>query len=112
MTAELGFTLEFQPLMVPSSVAKMNVAAPDLPFCVTVKPVVELATMPVGLPVPLLAGGTVTTVGTIAPVESYTVETPVTSSEIQKAPPVVKASPHPFFKFGSAVVVTRLVSVN
>ena len=87
ITAAVAFTVEFQPLIVPSRVAKMKEAAPDTPFCVTTKPEVVLAAIPVGLPFPVEPVGTVTTNGTIVPLASYTVDNPVNSSEIQKAPP-------------------------
>jgi len=87
ITAEVLLTVEFQPLMVPSSVSKINEAGPDLPFCEMTNPVVLLAAIPVGVPVTVDAGGTVTTSGTIVPFASYTVESQVTSSATQKGPP-------------------------
>ena len=59
-----GGTAWFQPLMMPLSVAKMNVAGPEsVPLLIT-NPFPPLKTMPVGAP------GTVTTSGRTAPVPS------------------------------------------
>jgi hypothetical protein len=88
MTATVGFTLGFQPLIVPSSVAKMNAAGPDMPFSDTTKSVVELYTCPVGVPffVPE-AEGIVTTKDCLLPMASYKVDSPVPWSLTQNGPP-------------------------
>jgi hypothetical protein len=66
-------TTGFQALIVPSNVAKMKAAAPELPFAVIIKSVaMPFPTIPVGVPsVPaglLGAGGTATNSGICAPV--------------------------------------------
>src|SRR5271156_2695486 len=83
----------FHPAIVPSSVAKMKNA--DEPPGIANWPVV-LATMPVGLPVPLLAAGTVTKGSDlkILPLPSISSDTPVPSSLIQKGSPEMNAIPH------------------
>src|ERR1700735_323971 len=74
MMAVSGFTDGFQPLIVPSRVAKMKIAG-DPP---TLKSEDPLKTMRVEVPGPLpLAAGIATFRGTLAPVVSYSVEKPV-----------------------------------
>ena len=67
MIALPAFTLGLQPAMVPSSVAKMKMLAPDMPFWETLNPAESLLkTSPVGVPsVPglLPAGGGIVTGG-------------------------------------------------
>ena len=69
MIALLRSTLGFHPLIVPSSVSKMKAAEPDTPFSETTKPLLPLATTPVGVPgtTPPEADGMVTTSGTALP---------------------------------------------
>jgi hypothetical protein len=76
-------TTGFQALIVPSSVAKMNRAASDLPFSVTMKSVLfglMFPTTPVGVPrVPaglLAEAGIVTNRGCWPPAPLYSVENP------------------------------------
>src|SRR5438552_19141846 len=93
-----------QPTIVPSSVSKMNIEAPDLQFFVTTKSPLGLTTRPVGAEVSSAAGaGIVTTKGTIAPVPVYRVEGPVPLSAIQIGLPGPKAMPQAFFRLGSVV---------
>src|SRR5215472_3122366 len=87
MTALVGSTVGFQPLIVPSSVAKMNKAEADLPPLETMKPPKGFAAMPVGQPGgkgSLDASGMVTTSGWILPSPVYMVANPVNSSATQK----------------------------
>src|SRR5579862_4152371 len=72
-TAELGLTAGFQPLMVPSSVAKIKIA--DEPLIL--KSDVPLKTMPVGVPGPSPpAVGMETLRGTLLPSPLYSVDQP------------------------------------
>jgi hypothetical protein len=75
-------TTGFQALIVPSSVAKIKKAGPELPFSAIVKSVgLMFPTMPVGVPrVPAGlpgAGGIDTNSAICAPVPVYSVENPV-----------------------------------
>jgi len=67
MTALVGSTVGFHPLIVPSPLLKMNKAGPDLPFLEITKFEVALAIIPVGEPTGpngwLGAAGIVTTSG-------------------------------------------------
>src|SRR5262245_1948410 len=103
--AVVGFTIEFHPAMVPSSVAKRKTAGMA---GANVKSVVGLCTWPVGADggVPPAAGGTVTIRGLPAgkgsPAPLYTVTTPVPLSEIQNGPPMgLKEMPQGFTRFES-----------
>src|SRR5262245_45105166 len=92
----LKSTFGAQPTMVPSSVAKIKRAEPEVvtPFVVseTMKPDPPLKTMPVGVPpVALPSGDGIFTPwdgfmvrGILAPVPVYKVETPALLSETQK----------------------------
>src|ERR1700735_3274785 len=73
ITAELGFTAGFQPLMVPSSVAKIKIAGEPL----ILKSDVPLKTMPVGVPGPSPpAVGMETFRATLVPSPLYNVDQP------------------------------------
>src|SRR5206468_11420565 len=91
MTALLKSTLGAHPAMVPSSVAKMKMLLPVLPFSVTLKPPPPLKTTPVGVPpVGLPVGEGMFTPcegfvvrGIFTPWPVYKVETPALLSETQ-----------------------------
>src|SRR5450631_159953 len=76
------FTVEFQPETVPSRVSNKNAAGWP---AATLKPVVPLKTVPVGVPTaaPALEGGMVTTSEITLPELVYSVERPVAASAIQ-----------------------------
>src|SRR6267378_2527493 len=105
-----GSTLEFQPLMVPSSVAKINEAGPDFPASETTNPVVPLKTTPVGAAVNVApaGGGIVTTSGEPGesgfgkgfPLPRRTDATPVPLSDIQNGPSGAKVMPHGLVRLG------------
>ena len=62
----MRFTPGFRTLIVPSSVTKIKIAGPEVPFPDTTKSSVPLKTVPVGVDGPLLpsGGGMVTMRGT------------------------------------------------
>src|SRR5271170_5467138 len=110
----------FHPAIVPSSVAKIKSA--EVPPGIGNSPV-ALPTIPVGLPVPPVAPGTVTNGSDlkILPLPSISSETPVPSSLIQKGVPPsaeMNASPHALivresFVFAPVPVLpTRLSILN
>src|SRR5258706_142308 len=81
-------TPEFQPEMVPSSLANRNRAGPWAAALVTTKPVPGLKTMPVGAP------GTVTVRDPFAPVfPLYRVESPLPLSATHQGEVLLAASP-------------------
>jgi len=88
--------------MVPSSEAKRKTAGL---LVATWKSVVLLNTCPVGDPgpVPLAAGGTVTTSGMMFPTPPYRVETPVPLSETQNGPLGDAEMPQELTRFGSVL---------
>src|SRR5215467_10410233 len=104
--AAAPFTFGFQPEIVPSSVAKMKTAGPDLPPSETTNPDEPLNAMPVGVAVSVepSGGGMVTVSGSLAALPLYTVETPAPLSDIQKGPVGLNAIPHAFLRFGSVVI--------
>src|SRR5690349_17784473 len=98
MTAFAGSTIEFQPEMVPSSVAKRNRAGS---FGCSSKKGVLLNIVPVGVPVsPSFAAGMVTIRGLAtgfgAPVPSYSVALPLPLSEIHQGVLVPRDKPQAF----------------
>src|SRR5258708_39197888 len=101
--------------MVPSSVAKMKIAAPDLPFAETTNDEVPLKMRPVGLAlVPPAGGGIVTTrgepTGKDVPSPRYKVESPVPLSAIQNGDVGPKAKPHGLTRLGSTNRATPAIS--
>src|SRR5262245_38387284 len=96
----VGSTVGFQPEMVPSSVANRNRAGPWRMPADTTKSELLLKAIPVGAAVPVFPGGSgmVTTIGAAGgkalPEPSYTVDTPVPLSEIQKGPAGEAVMPH------------------
>src|SRR5712672_1060399 len=126
MTARVGSTAEFQPAMVPSSVANRNRAEPDTPFLDTAKPPgVGLNTVPSGAPAapgPADGGAGIDTTsccvpgpGWGLPCPSYRVVTPVWLSETQIGSPGPVEVPQGLRRFGSVCTArpgmseTRLV---
>src|SRR5258708_25065226 len=111
MTALVGSTLGFQPLMVPSSVAKRKRAGAEIvpvEVCLEITkagvgfPTVMLKTVPVGVPVVFPeAGGIVTTRFTLAPVPVYRVALPVMLSLTQNGLVAARLHPQPFTRGGS-----------
>src|ERR1051325_4330612 len=103
--AAVPLTLGFQPEMVPSSVAKMKTAGPELPPEETTKSGVPLKTMPVGAAVSLdpCGGGMVTVSASFCAFVLYSVDTPVPLSAIQKGLVGLKAMPQGFLRLGSVV---------
>src|SRR5512133_1354473 len=102
----------FHPEMVPSSVAKMNRAAPFgtpvAAFFGTTNPVVPLATCPVGVAASLLPGGgaMVTTNPCFMPAALYSVVLPVPLSLTQIGLVAVCDMPHAFTSNGSVLIAT------
>src|SRR6476659_8715676 len=95
-------TLGAQPAITPSSVAKMNLLAPEIPAAVTMKPLEPLNTMPVGLPpLPAEGVGICTTSACGLPAPSYSVEVPVPLFATQTNPNGLNARPQAFTRFGS-----------
>src|SRR5579864_4230891 len=112
VTAWVRSTAEFQPAIVPSSVANRNLAGAETPFLVTTNPSgVGLNTVPSGAPVAPGpadgAGGIVTTScllpgpGWGLPCPSYRVVTPVALSETQIGRPGPVEVPQALRRFGS-----------
>src|SRR5919198_1285611 len=105
-TGQVGSTVGFQPLMVPSSVEKIKNAGPDLPFLVTKKDLPSpLKTSPVGATDGGLGHappgtGIVTTSDRAVPSPRCIVETPAPLSAIQIGDVALKAMPHGFTRFG------------
>src|SRR6267143_6165250 len=97
----LGFTVGFQPAMVPSSVAnKKNAFAPGP----TRNPGVALKTVPVGADVPVPSGvGIFTTRACGTPAALYKVERPVPLSETHQGLPVARERPQALTRFGSGL---------
>src|SRR5437016_11383490 len=103
ITASVGFTLGFQPEMVPSSVTNRKIA-----FRVGFSriPVVALKTVPVGAAVPLPSGvGILTTRDCGTPVALYNVERPVPLSATHQGLPLPRASPQEFTRLGSTLML-------
>src|SRR5689334_21647186 len=100
MTAFVTFTQGFQPVISPSSVAKLKTLFTVLP-CIG-KPAVGLKTMPVGSPWSLPgAAGIVRTNDCGFPAPSYNVDLPVPLSDTQTKAAGLKAMPQPFTRWVS-----------
>src|SRR5580704_1184785 len=100
-----GLTPGFQPEMVPSSVAKMKMAAvPGVPGTRRKSVGLPLKTTPVGadcVPGAKPGGGTVTTSALGFPLPSYRVEVPELLFATHQGLPDDRVRPHGFFKLGS-----------
>src|SRR4029079_14409253 len=95
-------TVGFQPLMVPSSVAKMNNAGPERSCALTTKSGEPLNTIPVREPGPSpVAEGIATTSCCGTPWALQRVESPVTWSLTQKGEAAADVSPQAFTRWGS-----------
>src|SRR5580704_6247186 len=97
-----GLTPGFQPEIVPSSVAKMKMAA--LPGARRKSVGLPLKTTPVGadcVPGAKPGGGTVTTSALGFPLPSYRVEVPELLFATHQGLPDDRVRPHGFFKLGS-----------
>src|SRR6476620_2414995 len=104
MIALVGFTVGFQPLMMPASLSKMKMALPERSCDFTENFPVPLNTRPVGADCAPDPEGILTTNGTMLPVPVYNVESPVPLSATQAGLPPLKSKPQAFTRFGSVVL--------
>src|SRR6516165_5235357 len=88
----------------------MNLAEAAAPPCVTMKPLVSLATMPVGSADPLTPAGMLTTRGWRKPVPSYNVEVWVRLFATHTGAPGAITIPHGLTSFASVVAAVTAPS--